>query len=606
MVIHMINKRYILILLQAFLSVWAIMRLSRMAVGGIFALIFFLLLSFFYDQNTWSGIARNDTAVFRKIQYTSRIIAAFFALCCIFGGSSVILDGLEQKLFCFVILLVTGLGLYFIALYTLLYVYQRLFFFSPYQTSNTKASYRHFGFISFAVCLMGWSPYFLGNFPGVMTVDSFNQYAQAIGTYAYSNHHPWIHTLCIKLFYNLGLLFTDNPSIAISFYTVFQMLFMAFCVGCFVNLMVHLKVSVAVLWLTTLFFALTPYHGMFSVTIWKDVPFAGLFLLFGISLFRMILLKKTGEHLSAHPAYLCCFIITGILMSLMRSNGWYVFLFCVPLFLFYFRDEIKVVLPVNLIVIAIVIMIKNPVMNAFDVLQPDIVESLSIPIQQIARVIADGHELTSQNTVLLEQVVDISRISEEYDPHCSDNIKRLIRKGNQSYLNEHLPEYKALWQRLMIQYPGAYYQAFVDQTWGYWYPEGEYPVIFNETIPDNEFGLTAAPLFHGPLYIKLKEILFKLHSIIPLYSALFHMGTLFWIIIACAGLIVVKGKYRYLALYAPAFALTGTLMIAAPLYAELRYAYCLLFSMPLYILTALFCGSEELGMDRRCTTQTEV
>lgn len=583
----MINKRHILTLSQAFLSVWAVLRFSRLAVGGIFSLILFILLSFFYYHNSFNEKVPDATGTFRRILYTSRITAVFFAFFCLLGGSAAILDGLEQKLFRMVILSVTGLGLYFIAAHILFYLFQRLRFFSLRQADNSKASYRYFGFISFAVCLIGWFPYFLGNFPGVMTVDSFNQYAQAIGVYSYSNHHPWLHTLCIKLFYNLGLLFTDNPSIAISFYTFFQMLFMAFCVGFFINLMTHLKTSFSALWLTTLFFALTPYHGMFSVTMWKDVPFAGLFFLFGISLFQMSLFKKAGERLSVHPAYLCFFMVTGILMSLMRSNGWYAFLLCVPFILFYFRDDLKAVLPVNLVILAAVFLIKGPVMDAFGVLQPDTVESLSLPIQQVARVIADGHEPSPQDLALLEQIMDVSKIPEEYDPHCSDNMKRLIRKGNPQYLAGHPAEYASLWFRLLTQYPGSYYQAFVDQTWGYWYPEGEYPVIFNEIIPENEFQLEANPLFSGPFYIKFKEILFKLHTIIPLYAALFHMGTLFWVTLACAGLCIVKGNYKCLTVYIPAAALTATLMLATPLYAELRYAYCLLFSMPLYILTAL-------------------
>lgn len=580
-------KRQAVILIEAFLSVWAIIRISGLGTGGIISLILFTLISFFYYHNTFNANVPDATGTLMRLKITSRILGALFSLCFIAGGASGILDGLEQKVFCAFILLVTGLGLYFISAHVLFYLYHRLRFFSFRQTGGMSVSYRCFGWIGFSICMLGWLPCLLGNFPGVMTVDSFNQYAQIIGVYAYSNHHPWLHTLCFGLFYRLGLLFTDSPSLAVSFYTVFQMLFMASCAGYFINFLVHLRISRPILWTVALFFALVPYHGMFAVTIWKDVPFAGLFFLFGISLLQLALFKKAGERLRTHPFYLILFVLSGILMSLMRSNGWYTFLLCIPFLLFYFREDLKSILPACAAIAAAVLIFKGPVMDAYGVIQPDFVESLSIPLQQVARVIADGHALTEEDRTLLGQIMDVSLIPEEYDKNCSDNMKRLIRKGDQDYMSAHLDEYASLWLRLMREYPLEYYQAFVDQTWGYWYPEGEYPVVFNEIIPENEFGLESDALFHGPVYIKLKEILFKLHTMVPGYAALFHMGTMFWVIIACAGLVAVKGNYKFLIVYIPAIALVLTLMLAAPLYAELRYAYSLLFSMPLYLVAAM-------------------
>ena len=61
-----------------------------------------------------------------------------------------------------------------------------------------------------------------------MTPDSINQYEQILGLVPYSNHHPLAHTLTIKFFYRIGLLFTNNKVIAISFYTFAQMCFLAF------------------------------------------------------------------------------------------------------------------------------------------------------------------------------------------------------------------------------------------------------------------------------------------------------------------------------------------------------------------------------------------
>ena len=55
---------------------------------------------------------------------------------------------------------------------------------------------------------------------------------------------------------------------------------------------------------------------------------------------------------------------------------------------------------------------KGPVLNMLQVSDPDILESLAIPIQQIARVITDGDDLTKEQEAILSQVGDIDRVDE--------------------------------------------------------------------------------------------------------------------------------------------------------------------------------------------------
>ncbi len=52
--------------------------------------------------------------------------------------------------------------------------------------------------------MLCWLPYFLYQYPGIMTPDSVNQFEQVLGLIPYSNHHPWVHTLLIGLIYHIG------------------------------------------------------------------------------------------------------------------------------------------------------------------------------------------------------------------------------------------------------------------------------------------------------------------------------------------------------------------------------------------------------------------
>ena len=78
-------------------------------------------------------------------------------------------------------------------------------------------------------------------------------------------------------------------------------------------------------------------------------------------------------------------------------------------------------------ILAVAVIIKYPVMNKAGVIQPDFIESLSIPTQQIAAVICNDRTLTDEQLSLIENVVDLTYIKELYNPIFADNMKELVR-----------------------------------------------------------------------------------------------------------------------------------------------------------------------------------
>ena len=122
-----------------------------------------------------------------------------------------------------------------------------------------------------------------------------------------------------------------------------------------------------------------------------------------------------------------------------------------------------------IIVIVLSVFLKYPVLKSLNVKQPDTIESLSIPAQQIARVITDEEDITIEQKELLSELIDIDEIPTYYVSYFSDPIKNLVReKGNQEYLKEHSNEYLNLYIQLGLKYPQKYIEAWVDQTRGYW------------------------------------------------------------------------------------------------------------------------------------------
>lgn len=600
---------------ESFFTAWALMKAGRMEPGNILTGVFFLLSFFLYRHiNT-----RLDGKSFMQTpgaKRTALFLSVFFTLLYMWVDSVHYIASLTSHLYRALILAAVFLG------FSVLFYKLLLFLYSYtadkeaaarflYGSGGEKFSFSGQGrflrgakpsgalnrlldlyrgssaLCCFFICLLCWLPYFLYQYPGIMTPDSINQFEQVLGLIPYSNHHPLAHTLVIKLLYKAGLVFTSNMVIALSFYTFFQMCFLAFSASYLIRTAKLFHIRPLLLFAVTLFYALIPYHAVFSVTIWKDVPFAGCVLILGCCLLRLF--KKADFEA------LALFVLSGIMMCLFRSNGWYGFLLCIPFLLAFYRRRAKAVLSCTAAVFLVSALIRYPVMNAFGVIQPDLVESLSIPSQQIAAVICNDRSLTEEQLALIESVVDLTYIKDLYNPTYADNIKELIRAGNPSFLEEHKGEFLKLWITLGLTYPGDYLTAYRDQTYGYWYPDSFYLVAEAEGVSGTSLGVSHTPLIGGPLVVKSKEIAVKLGSMVPIYSLLWSMGIAFWIFVFCMGNIIVRKEKAKLICYLPSFALYLTVLTATPVATEFRYVYFMVFSLPFYLITALLREIPEAG-----------
>ncbi len=580
------NPKFIIVVhtLESFFTTWALMEAASMEPGNVLTGAFFLLAFFLY-RHIHRRLNAKPFLSTKAAHKTALALAALFTVLYMVVDYQNYISDLTNPIFRLTVLTAVSIGFIclFYRLLLLLYSYtgdkevlQGLLIREP---SSSRFFEKHVALCCFGICLLGWLPYFLYHFPGIMTPDSVVQFEQVLGIQQYSNHHPVVHTLLIKLFYSIGNLFTTNRTVAISFYTMFQMCFMAFCVSYFIRTLRLFHIRIAVCYIITLFYALVPYHAVFAITIWKDIIFAGTVLLFGCCLIRL-----TKE---ISPSVCVLFTLSGIMLCLFRSNGWYGFCLCLPFLLLYFRKKAKVMFPALLAILAVSVIIKYPVMNKAGVIQPDLIESLSIPTQQIAAVLCNDRELTDEQLALIEHVVDLTYIKELYNPTFADNMKELVRAGNQEYLATHKEEFFKLWVTLGLTYPGDYVTAYINQTYGYFYPDSFYPVAEAEGISGSHLGVSHTPLIRGPLVVKSKEIAIKLGSMLPIYSLLWSMGVIFWVMLFCMGNAFVRKEKAKLIYYLPSLALYLTVMIATPVATEFRYVYFMVFSLPFYLMTAL-------------------
>ena len=594
------NRLLLLHLLQSFLTTWALMKASRMEPGNILTFVFYLLVFFFYRHvNRRMDLLQvsNRVALLSAVVFTSLYMLVDYPH---------YVELLTSRLYRFVVLSVIFAGFVCLFYYLLHFLYsyacdkKRLYrtLLTRYQdVPYTYAGSRprisacfsafanvirsHTALCAFLCCLICWLPYYLYQYPGIMTPDSINQFEQILGVIPWSNHHPWVHTLVFGFFYHVGYALTGSMVTAVSVYTFFQMCLLAGSVAYFISTLRSHKIRPFVLLLIVASYALIPYHAVFSVTIWKDIPFAAAVLLFSCAIFRLSVQNRVCANT------LIVFMISGVMICLFRSNGWYAFLLSLPFLLFGFRHKAKAVYPPLFSTLLIAVIVKYPVMDAFGVQQPDFIESVSIPMQQITAVICNDRYLSEEELALIEEVVDLTYIHDLYNPTFADNIKELVRAGNQEYLVAHKDEFLKLWINLGLRYPGDYLTAYVKQTYGYWYPDSFYLVAEAEGVSATDLGVSHTPLIGGPLVIKSKEIAVKLGSMVPIYGTLWSMGVACWVLLFSISVSVIRRDYHRMICYLPGVALLLSVLAATPVATEFRYVYFLVLCLPFYLITAI-------------------
>ena len=208
------------------------------------------------------------------------------------------------------------------------------------------------------------------------------------------------------------------------------------------------------------------------------------------------------------------------MICLLRTNGWYALALSIPFILITYRKWLKVMLPVHIIIISLVMFVKYPVMYVYEIPQDDFAESVSVPARKIASVI------------------------------YSDN-------------------------------PKACLDAYIAQTNGCWYPDGDCETGIADGIYQNGFGLTWQPILYGSVIVKIREILFKLPEIVPLYGLLWSMGFALWLILLAAALSLRMRRPANALVCLPFIMLYATLFIATPVATDFRYAYAAFYALPL-------------------------
>ncbi|MCM1091256.1 MAG: DUF6020 family protein [Butyrivibrio sp.] len=394
-----------------------------------------------------------------------------------------------------------------------------------------------------AVLFVIYMAVLVGCYPGFYNYDVGNQIPQVLyAEVPYNAHHPLLHTLIEGGIIALGYrIYPEDLSFGIFLYCAFQMLV---CAACFAYSLRFLYRMTKKRWLTIIafgFYAFCPSVVMCAMSTTKDILCYVLLLLSVLKIYEIygdmnVYTSDTeqpapGRRLEHVRPWLAA-AVPMVLSCMFRNNVVYGVIVFGILACILVRRNRRAQIIFYAGVVCSYLVLNQGLIYVTNAAPASVIEALSVPLQQIARLYVEKGEeaFTDQELELLYSLAD-PELFTVYDPFISDNIKYVFR-CHIDVMMERKWEFARLWVQKGLEYPGVYLDSFMDNTYQAWYPwtvviEGDgYRRYF--LVPDwrETDGKPLLPALYD-FYRKLNDEFS--YAGIPFLRLLFTTGTMFWV-----------------------------------------------------------------------------
>ncbi|MBQ9142400.1 MAG: hypothetical protein IJX63_11520 [Lachnospiraceae bacterium] len=314
------------------------------------------------------------------------------------------------------------------------------------------------------IIMVGWMPSFLGVYPGWFNYDAPWQLSM-YGNDAITAHHPVLHTVIMGwiLEFMNGINGTYNKGIAL--YLLLQMGILALCFGYAVYYMGKKGIGRIGRGIALTWFALFPTIVLHVMCPTKDSLFAGFLLVLIILTYELI---GQPEVFLKKKLKLVSWVVLVFLCIVFRQNSLYVFCLMAVPFLVILRKAWKKVAGMLVAVVALYLLYVGPFYALFEVQPGSKAEFLSVPSQQLVKVYLEQQDSLKEEELLLLEAFFEEEAFVKYRPKIADytkgnlDMQRLEEKGG---------DFWKLYGTLFLQYPAEYVDAFLINTYGFWYPD---------------------------------------------------------------------------------------------------------------------------------------
>lgn len=440
-----------------------------------------------------------------------------------------------------------------------------------------------------AIICISSLPILIAFFPGTMEADAYVQLSH-MRSGAWDAHYPVAASLLMDGIIRLGQMVFKHDSIAFFLYTGIQYVLQWLVFSYTLSVLGKMRTPVIIRWGTLAYFSFFSVFQMYGYTMVKDSLFYITFLL-SAALIADIL---TGGENGRRPSLMIALCIANLLMILFRNNGLHLILFSVAMGFLLCRQHKKLYL-VMLSGAILGTLINSGLGQICGVERGSVREMLSIPLQQTARYLSEHYnEVTSEERMALEDIfeTDLEEIAACYQPEIADPVKIYVVYYPEGRV---LTAYLQVWWKQFLKHPDTYVRAFLNHTYGYFYPDRE---CFWEGIGVYGIGenwpwdqMDFAPRFvleNGWMREQIRQT-HLWFSHLPLLSGLYSCGMHTFLLIGISVRLLLSQRKKDLFFLAPCMGCVLICLIS-PVNALIRYMLPVMVCLPLNLA---WCFSVE-------------
>lgn len=525
-------------------------------------------------------------------------LSAFFAICTTVGISyaktdswnCIFLFGVQFGLAVFV-----TLGYYFLYKNSLLfigYVVERKSEWLKRPPSNKIELFlfeKHTFLGPFLFVVIFSLPWLIAFFPGTLQWDAHAQLWQNLGVVEKTGHFPVFMTEIMGGCIRLGRMLFHSDSVGLFLYTGPQFLYQSLVFAYASHVMSRKKVPVLINWGSLLFWGVYPFFQIWGFTMVKDtIQYISILLMVTV---LIEIITSSGTDVKRYQIALFLTSVGGTTLS--RNDGRYVVLITILFVMIFYNKYWKLLIAGTCICLGL-IGAQSLYMSHYQIPKGEIGEMLSIPLQQTARYLKEHYDdITEEEAEILQRGFTVSLNQVSYHPMTSDGVKEVFVPHPDM---EYLKEYFSVWFRQLLQHPDTYVQAFLNHTYGYFYPNvhnfGQFIAVFyignSEHWQDGYLDIKFA--VDSPYARRILEHTVYLMERLPVASIFLSPGFYVYLILIALVYLIYR-KPRAIIPLIPGVCVV-MICLASPVNGFLRYMMPVMVTMPV-ILAWCYMVNEE-------------
>ena len=437
-----------------------------------------------------------------------------------------------------------------------------------------------------------WVPTFCAMFPGAFVYDATEEYTEVISR-DFNMHYPLFHVLMLGGIVHLAEYLGLGANTGIAAYTLIQMVVFSAALAYLVFWLAKKGMKKKFQLILILFLGLFPLFPMYAVCSVKDTLFSAAFLMVTILMIDYMLESK-----DFFDKKMILFVAASVMLILLRNNGMYAYLVSIPIIAIvgilcrYDKKQLSklvILMILSFILFAGINQCLKIMTHAKDNEHQEI---LTVPIQQLARVYKYSPETFTQDE--LETLYEI--LPQDYLITYNPRISDILKSGfeNKAYANNK-HKYWKLWYDIGLRKPTIYLNAWLVNSYGYWYPDMLINVygghsMYTFTYKDSSyFGFETEPPGKRISLFPLLERFYKNISLelfqqkVPVISMLFAPGFVFYLFAWHFFDLMRRKSWKLASAFIPVVMLWGTVLLGPTVL--VRYVLILWCIIPIFLFT---------------------